>query len=174
MIRFFAQIIGFLAVVLYLLSYQLKKRKHIVCVTCVSNALYVSQYILLGAFSGAVMDFISTISSFFAVKKNNDILKKNIKLISVLNMIIIVIAGLIITILRDDLLELLPIVGTLFTTIGLWCDNEQNIRKFGLIGTPFWFIYNIASTAYGAAFGSALVIISLIIALLRYRKKYTI
>ena len=38
-----SQIIGFAAVGLYLLSYQLKKRKQIVWVTCISNALYASQ-----------------------------------------------------------------------------------------------------------------------------------
>ena len=64
-----SQVIGVFAVALYLLSYQLKKRSHIVWVTCISNALYVTQYILLGAFSGAVMDFMSTVSSFFCCEE---------------------------------------------------------------------------------------------------------
>ena len=71
MLLIISQIIGLAAVGLYLLSYQLKKRRQIVWVTCVSNALYVLQYILLGAFSGAVMDFTSTVSSFLAAKKND-------------------------------------------------------------------------------------------------------
>ena len=66
-----SQIIGFVAVGLYLLSYQLKKRKQIVWVTCISNLLYVLQYVLLGAFSGAIMDMMSTVSSFFAAKKTD-------------------------------------------------------------------------------------------------------
>ena len=64
-----SQIIGLAAVGLYLLSYQLKKRKQIVWVTCISNALYVLQYVLLGAFSGAILDFMSTVSSFLAAKE---------------------------------------------------------------------------------------------------------
>jgi len=75
MLLIVSQIIGLTAVGLYLLSYQLKKRKHIVWVTCISNALYVLQYVLLGAFSGAVMDFMSTVSSFFAAKKNDPVFK---------------------------------------------------------------------------------------------------
>ena len=59
-----SQVIGVAAVALYLISYQLKKRRDIVWVTCISNALYVLQYILLGAFSRAIMDFMSTVSSF--------------------------------------------------------------------------------------------------------------
>lgn len=45
------QIIGLLAVGLYLLSFQLKKRGQIVWATCISNALYVLQYILLVPFA---------------------------------------------------------------------------------------------------------------------------
>lgn len=65
-----SQIIGPGAVGLYLLSYQLKNRKQIVWVVCISNAFYVLQYLLLGAFSGAIMDFLSTVSSFLAAKKS--------------------------------------------------------------------------------------------------------
>ena len=70
MILIVSQIIGFAAVALYLLSFQLKKRGQIVWATCLSNVLYVQQYVLLGAFSGAILDGLSAISSFFAAKKN--------------------------------------------------------------------------------------------------------
>lgn len=171
MIQIIAQIIGFLAVGLYLLSYQFKKRIHIVSVTCVSNLLYVLQYVLLGALSGAIMDILSTVSAFLAAKKNDDFFKKYAKWVATSSMIIILAAGLTITIIRGNLLELLPIGGAVFPTLGLWCDNEQTIRKFGLIGAPFWLVYNFITTAYGAAFGSVLSIVSLVLALIRYRRK---
>lgn len=90
-----SQIIGLAAVALYLLSYQLKKRKQIVWVTCISNALYVTQYLLLGAFSGAVMDFMSTVSSFFAAKKNDKpfaLYKKPLTAVNILAIVSVVIA----------------------------------------------------------------------------------
>lgn len=58
-----SQVIGLTAVGLYLLSYQLKKRKQIVWVTCISNGLYVLQYVLLGAFSGAALGSLIAILS---------------------------------------------------------------------------------------------------------------
>ncbi|MEE1320474.1 MAG: YgjV family protein [Acutalibacteraceae bacterium] len=166
-----SQLIGIAAVGLYLLSYQLKKRIHIVWVTCISNGLYVLQYILLGAFSGAIMDFLSTVSSFFAGKKNSLQFKKHAKVIAVVNMLVITAAGLGIAIVRHDPVELLPIAGALLQTGGLWCENEQTIRKFGLCSAPFWLIYNYISQAYGAALGSVIAIVSIIIAMVRYRKK---
>ena len=165
-----AQIVGVLGVALYLLSYQLKKRGQIVWVTCISNGLYVLQYIMLGAFSGALMDTLSTVSSFCATRKNSPKFKRRLRLIIWLNMLAIAVAGLALTIVRKDPIELLPIAGALFQTGGLWFENEQTIRKFGLCSAPFWLVYNLISKAYGATLGSALALVSVIIALIRYRK----
>ena len=166
-----SQIIGFAAVGLYLLSYQLRKRKHIVWVTCISNALYVLQYILLGAFSGAVMDVMSTVSSFFAAKKTDKPFNRFPRILAWSNMIIIAVVGLVSAYLQREWIELLPIAGALFQTGGLWCDNEQTIRKLGLCSAPFWLLYNYISHAYGPALGSLIAIISIIVSLIRYRKK---
>ena len=166
-----SQIIGFAAVGLYLLSYQLKKRKHIVWVTCISNALYVLQYILLGAFSGAVMDVMSTVSSFFAAKKTDKPFNRFPRILAWSNMIIIAVVGLVSAYLQREWIELLPIAGALFQTGGLWCDNEQTIRKLGLCSAPFWLVFNYISHAYGPAIGSLIAIISIIVSLIRYRKK---
>lgn len=165
-----SQIIGLAAVGLYLLSYQLKKRKQIVWVTCISNALYVTQYLLLGAFSGAVMDFMSTVSSFFAAKKNDKPFALYKKPLTVVNILAIAAVGLVSAIIQKDWIELLPLAGALFQTGGLWCNDEQAIRKFGLASAPFWLVYNFISQAYGAALGSAIAIVSVVIALVRYRK----
>lgn len=166
-----SQVIGLAAVGLYLLSYQLKKRRHIVWTTCISNGLYVLQYILLGAFSGAILDFLSTVSSFMAAKKNTPSLKAHARLLAVINMAVIAVVGLASAYIQQDWIELIPIVGALFQTGGLWCDDEQNIRIFGLCGAPFWLVYNYISQAYGAALGSLIAIISVVTAIIRYRKK---
>lgn len=166
-----SQIIGLCAVVLYLLSYQLKKRSHIVWVTCTSNALYVLQYILLGAFSGAVMDIMSTVSSFLAARKNDSPFSRYAKQLTWFNIASIVAVGIISAAVQKEWIELLPVAGALFQTGGLWCDNEQTIRKFGLLGAPFWLIYNYISQAYGAALGSVIAIVSIIVSMMRYRKK---
>lgn len=171
MLLIVSQIIGLAAVGLYLLSYQLKKRKSIVWVTCISNALYVLQYVLLGAFSGAVMDFMSTVSSFLAAKKNDEPFKRHAKWLAASNMVIIVAVGLVSAYLQREWIELLPIAGALFQTGGLWFEDEQTIRKFGLCSAPFWLVYNYISQAYGAALGSVIAIVSIIVAMVRYRKK---
>ena len=171
MVLIISQIIGLAAVGLYLLSYQLKNRKQIVWTAFFSNFLYVVQYILLKAFSGAVMDALCAVGSFFAGKKHSPKLRPYIKWIATINLVIIAVAGVSIAIAQRDFIELLPVAGALLQTGGLFCEDEQTIRKFGLIGAPFWLVYNFIAQAYGAAIGSVFIIVSAATALIRYRKK---
>ena len=117
------------------------------------------------------MDFMSTVSSFFAAKKNDPPFKKHANWLAFSNMIAITAVGLISAFVQREWVELLPIAGALFQTGGLWCNNEQTIRKFGLCSAPFWLIYNFISRAYGASLGSVIAIVSIVIAMIRYRKK---
>lgn len=164
------QLIGFGAVGLYLLSFQLKTRKQIVWVTCLSNVLYVLQYVLLGAFSGATLDGLSAVSSFFAARKHTPRLQRCWKWIAAVTFLLIIFAGAALAMAQRDWLELLPIVGALCQTGGLWVEDEQTIRKFGLASAPFWLVYNFVSGAYGPALGSVLTALSSVIGLVRYRK----
>lgn len=166
-----AQIIGLAAVALYLLSFQLKKRGQILFATCLSYIFYVLQYLMLGAYAGAVMDVLSAGSSLLASQKNKEKFQRYAKVAAVGSCLAITVAGLIIAILRKDPAELLPIGGALLQTLGLWFNKEQTIRWFGLAGAPFWLAYNFVSQAYGAALGAALTIVSTVVALMRYRKK---
>ena len=95
-----SQILGIAAVGLYLLSFQLKKRKQIVFTTFVSNGFFVLQYFLLGAYSGAVLDFLSAIFSFLANKKNEETHRKLIKISSLIIMVIMICVGVTLAINR--------------------------------------------------------------------------
>ncbi len=170
MLLIISQVIGITAVALYLLSFQLKRRGQIVGVTCLSYLFYVTQYLMLGAFSGAILDILSAVSSFFAGRKNAPRFRRYAKGTAIAICGSIVAAGLIIAMLRRDWIELLPIAGALLQAGGLWFNNEQTIRKFGLAGAPFWLVYNFLAQAYGAALGAALTIASTLIAMLRYAK----
>ena len=171
MLLIVAQVLGFCAVGLYLLSYQLKKRSQIVWVTFFSNLFYVVQYFLLGAFSGAVMDILSTVAALLAANKHSPRFSKYNKWIVTGMVVVITGTGLAIAICRGSWLELIPIWGAVFQSVGLWCDKEQTIRKLGLCSAPCWLVYNFLSKAYGPALGSLFAIISIIVSLVRYRKK---
>ena len=165
------QIVGLAAVATFLLSYQQKKRRNIILMNVTSRFLYILQYLLLGAFSGMALDVLGALSSVVAGKKDRPFVAKHLKLIIILLNGSMIAAGITICIINKSLLDLLPIAGVLLHTGAVWISDERIIRRVSLLGSPFWFIYNFASRAYGSAIGDLLSMVSIITAMIKFREK---
>jgi hypothetical protein len=164
-LEFFAQIVGLLAVLLFLLSYQQKERKNIITMNAISRVHYIIQYIMLGAFEGAVLDVMGALASVLAQKKEASFIKKHLKTVVIIVNVAIVAVGLC---LYENVYSLLPIFGVLLHTGAFWISDERTIRRLSLIGSPFWLAYNLVSRAYGSSIGDILSMASIIIAMFRY------
>jgi hypothetical protein len=130
--------------------------------------LYIVQYLLLGAISGAVLDVLGAITSAVAEKKDSGFIAKHKKAIFISIYSLIVAVGLTICIINRNLFDLLSLAGVLLHTGAFWMTNERTIRRISLLGSPCWLAYNLSSRAYGSAIGDALTIISIITAMIRY------
>ena len=75
--------------------------------------------------------------------------------------------------LYENVFSILPVLGVSLHTTAFWIDDERIIRIVSLIGSPFWLVYNFVSRAYGSAVGDALTIGSIIVAMVKYRRKNT-
>lgn len=160
-----AFIVGIFAVCLYLLGYLQKKRKNIIILNLSSRLLYIVQYILLGAFEGALLDVCGSASSVLAQNKDRGIIKKHLIPFFIGVNLAIVAIGLS---LYVNVFSLFPIIGVLFHTSAFWINDEKWIRRVSLLGCPFWLIYNFASEAYGSCIGDVLSMVSIGIAMIRY------
>ena len=161
-------IAGALAVILFLGSYQLKTRKNIIFCNVLSRVLYILQYIFLGEFIGAAMDISAIPSSMIAEKKEHPFVKKyEMPIIITVNLLIV---GLGIAFYKN-VYSLLPIFGVLFETVALWFSRERVVRLVSLFGAPFWLSYNLICGAYASAVGNILTMISILLALYRYRTR---
>ncbi len=163
--KLIAFIVGLVAVVCFLLSYQQKRRGGIILLNMTSRALYILQYILLGAFDGAALDVSGFVASFLAQKKDAAIIKKHLKLFIIGIDVIIITSGLI---FYRNIFSLFPIAGVLLHTSAFWLEDEKRIRLVSLLGSPFWLVFNITSGAYGSAIGDTLSIVSILVAMIRY------
>ena len=163
-----ATVVGVLAVAMFLLSYQQKKRKNIIIWNTISRCLYVIQYVLLGAYSGAVLDVLGAAVSVVAEKKDHPRLTRHIKPIIITCNLVIVGVGLL---LYENVFSLLPIAGVLLHTGAFWLRDERIIRRISLLGSPFWFVYNLVSRAYGSCIGDLLTMVSIVVAMVKYREK---
>ena len=160
-----AFIVGIFAVCLYLLGYLQKKRKNIIILNLSSRLLYIVQYILLGAFEGALLDVCGSASSVLAQNKDRGIIKKHLIPFFIGVNLAIVAIGLSMYV---DVFSLFPIIGVIFHTSAFWINDEKWIRRVSLLGCPFWLIYNFASEAYGSCIGDVLSMVSIGIAMIRY------
>ena len=162
------QIVGILAVATFLFSYQQKNRRAIIILNTVSRVLYIVQYILLGAFSGMALDVVGAVASVIAARRDTPFVRKHLRAVIISVDAVIVIVGIL---LYRTPLDLLPLFGVLLHTGAFWLTDERWIRRVSLAGSPFWFGYNFASRAYGSAVGDLLTMVSIVIAMIRYRKK---
>lgn len=160
-----AFVIGLVAVTFYLLGYLQKKRRNIIIFNATSRILYIIQYILLSAFEGAVLDVAGVVSSFFAQKKDAPFIKKRFKMFFIASNLFIVAMGLL---LYKNIFSILPIIGVVLHTSAFWIDDEKTIRRVSMLGSPFWFIYNFVSGAYGSCIGDFLSMVSIAISMYRY------
>lgn len=165
------QIIGLLAVATFLLSYQQKKRANIILLNVISRCLYILQYLLLGAFAGAVLDILGAVSSVVAGRKDKGFVKKHTKAALIMMNACIIIAGGTIALLNRSWIDVFSIIGVLLHTSAFWISDEKIIRRVSLLGSPFWFVYNFLSRAYGSAVGDLLTMGSILIAMVRHKEK---
>ena len=175
------QIVGITGTVLYILCFQLKHRLGIILMNAASRVLFVIQYCLLGAFAGAILDILGITAAFVATKKDKEFFKKHSILIFLLTVAVIIAGGALSVILAFKatteavtpwaiILSILPSVGVLLHSSAFFLSEERKIRILSFLGSPFWFVYNFASKAYGSCIGDSLSMVSIVSAMIRYRK----
>ncbi len=165
MIKYIANAIGIVAVIVYLLSYQQKTQKGIAAFNMTCRALYVTQYVLLGAFSGAVLDILCMIALLPAQRKEKVWVQKSRGWLIAASALALIVAGLL---LDKSIFGILVIVGCLLQMIAFWMDSEKKVRLVCLLACPCWLAYNLASGAYGSCIGDVLSFMSIVIAMFRY------
>ena len=161
-----ANIIGVFAVATFVFSYQLKTRKAIIICNAASRVLFVAQYFLLFAFEGAMLDIVSIAAVTLAQKKDTPFIKKHLKAVIILVNLAMIATGII---FYKNIFSLFPLIGVLLQAGAFWLTKERDIRLVSLLGSPFWFTYNVYSHAYGSSLGDVMTFVSIVTAMIRYK-----
>lgn len=160
-----ANIIGVIAVALYMLSYQMKTRQSIMLCNATCRVFYILQYIILGAYSGAVLDVLGIAITYLASKKPFFEKKKILPLVIVLSNAAVLVACLV---SYQNIFSIFSMLGVAFQINAFWPKAEKKIRLISLGGCPCWLIYNFTSHAYGSCIGDIITFVSILTAILRY------
>lgn len=187
-----AQIVMIIAFLFLTSSFWCKKRENILKLQIISSALFVVQYILLGAYTASVLNIISVIRAYiFRKKKETKQDNKNSKLnidwsskwVLYILILVYTIASLITSVIlclsskditADVLVSVFAYIATLVYTVGLWADHPQYIRLTANIASVFWVLTNFFSGGYAGCVTESILFTSNTIALIKNRDKKTI
>ncbi len=166
---FLGQFCCVLAIVVWTVSIQNKKKENILYFQFLSNMLYGISYFILGITTGAIMDTLGGLRCFVfycQTRKNKD------KQISISWLFIFCIIAIICGIITyDGIISIIPTIICIFYTISSWMKDAKWLRIVFLLTAFLWLYYNITMGAYVAVGGNILEIISGTISIFRFNKK---
>lgn len=158
-----AQIIGFGGTALTIIAYQQNKRKNILLCMVISASLFTIHFILLGAYTGAIMNFFAGVRSLVFVNNTKKWAKSKIWV--AVFMVIYTVACIA---TWDKWYSILPLIAMLLTTISNWVQSEKKIRFLTFPNSPCWLIYNVLNNSIAGVITEIFVMSSLIIAIIRF------
>ncbi len=172
-----AQAVGIAAMAFNILSYQRKTRGGVIAFQLCGSALFAVNFLLLGAVMGCILNVISAIRAM--VFLNRERLRANHPawLAGFLTAYLLSYV-LTFTILDKEatlinlVVEFLPVIGMTATTLSFRMTDARAIRRFGLISSPAWLVYNIAVFSLGAIICEVLSLGSILIGIRRHDKSH--
>lgn len=160
-----AQILASFAILFWVISILLKNKKNILLMQVIANGIYGIEYLLLGAFSAASMNFLS----FLRLLVYYFYTSLNIKMPKWILFVFIALVLLFGIITYDGLISLLPIIITVLYTYAFWQNNLNVARIIYIVAAIIWIYYNYEVGAYVGIIGNALEITTELISLIKYR-----
>lgn len=168
-IFYIGQALGALTVVLGILNYQMKTREQVLFIHILTTITFALHYLCLGAWAGMAMNLVGFIRNivFYYTGKNG----KVSRFWAIFFAVILGGAGLVASlVMQEGIYFILSVLGVTMNSYAMSFSNPQNIRKSILITSPLVLTYDLFATSYGGAVYEAVVIISSVIGILRYRK----
>ena len=161
------QALGFVAMSLCIGSFQLKSSRRMILCQMVGNALFVVQFLILGAYSGCATLIFGVLSSLLIGLQGHAWAEwSGWKWVFAA---LTAVASLLTWSHPYDVLVLIAQVSFVLTT---WTRNGRVIRigKLTLVGPP-WIVYNLLVHSYGGAMSELFGIVSTLISIRRYGLK---
>lgn len=158
-----AQIIAFIAFILFVSSVQMKRKKQLILFQLFANLLYGISYLLLNTPIAGFMNMTSVVRCLLLYYSR----EKPSKIYLYILVCIILLLGIF---MYQTPLSLIPVCITILYTISTWQDDMKVIRYLFIIAGFFWIMYNFSVGAYIAIIGNVFEVISGATSIIRYRK----
>lgn len=171
-----AQAVGLLAMAFNIFSYQQKTRERAIAFQLGGALLFAANFLILGAIVGGLLNLIAAVRALVFLNKERLRAEHPGWLIG-FESAYLASYVLTFTLFGKDptpmnlLVEFLPVIGMTATTLSFRLTDAGAIRRYGLISSPSWLVYNIANFSLGAICCEVLSLCSIIIGMARLDKR---
>ena len=161
---FVVQLIGFVGVAFFILSYQIKSNRALFLFQLIGCGLFCVQFFIMEAYTGALSLMVNIIRNLLLLKaKDWGWVKSNMTLACIIAMLAVI------TVYTwDGPISLLPFISVAVTSVGYWTENAQKIRLSQLVGSPCTLVYDVIIRSWGGVLNEVIVIISIVISIVRF------
>ena len=159
-----AQAFGIVGSIVYLISFQIKKNRTFFMVQCLGSFLFTMNYLLLGAYTGCMMNFLGVIRTAALAAGG----KFRSKLL-MWGLDIVYVVATVCTF--EGVPSVLVMIAMIASTHAMWTEKGKIIRYVQLgVSSPCWLAHNIMVFSIGGIICEIGNIISTVISILRFRK----
>ncbi len=160
-----AQIIGFVAMMLSVTSFQMKTKKQIIVMQCLTSGVFALHYLLLpegAGIAGGVVNLVAIVRNIVFYFNYKPVFKSRLWVV-----LFCILMGGSAIVSRPEPISVFMCVAMVFNTLSIASAKPVNVRKIILISSPFALTYNIVVGSMGGIINELLVEIITAITLFR-------
>lgn len=171
-IEIIAQIIGVIALFANVLSYQQKKQRTVILYQLVGSFLFAIHFFPLGGYVGGMLNGIGVVRAWIYANKEKTHAESRWWLLT-FSLVSVAVYVCSFTLFGTEptfpnfVIELLPVIGMVVSTVGFSMKDAKAIRRLALIVSPLWLIYNCINFTLGGIICEVISLISIVSGTLR-------
>ena len=166
-INLIGQAVGFVAIAVAFLSFQIKSKNGILAVQALANFIWAVHFYMIGALAGCILNLAATGRNLIFAKRDSHKWLRGVWLPTVISVII---AALSIS-TRETWFDVILLPSTLLSTYTYCLGSERIIRNSTVFVSLTWLVFNIVSFSVSGVVAEIFNLTSLTIAIIRFRKR---
>ena len=175
-IEIIAQAFGIIGMLMSILSYQQKGKARILTFQLLGSVLFVVNFFLLGAFSGAILNFVAIVRALIFIYEDKVRADHPAWTIGLTATYVLSYVSVFTVFGKEPtainlIVEVLPVIAMTVTTIAFRHKEDKILRRVAFISSPLWLTYNVVCFSVGAIICETISIFSIIIGILRFDRK---
>ena len=159
------QALGIVAVILGVITYQMRSQKALLVVNMITCAVFCAHYLLIGAISGFALNAVGFVRNIVYTNRDKKLFASPVW--PYVFGAVMLLAGIL---TWQDWRSVLMVCALVINSLALSLKNPQHIRFSLLITCPLVLIYDLLLHSYGGMVYEGMSIVSSVIGIVRFRK----